>query len=1123
MSRQIGVILLGLALMGLVGLQTFAHAQNTTPIADSRDQGDRTTDRESGDTIFQQDENGIFRRVPLESLKRATFPPNAAKTEDDTAESSDFFFSKLALDGTANEEWVELTASLTIRVVAVDRWVNVPVRFDQASLLDFKHSGPGDITVPAIGHKSRGLSWLLRGAGDHQLKMMLRVPLRKTPAGDLLQLELPEMVYFIGELTLQLPSSSVTIRTEDNVRLLGTRVEGEHTFLTAELPGDRIDLHWNFHEQQTEPLMQKPTEIQLRLLEEGIELTARQQIQLGANYSDSLRVRLPSEKLDLNSEGVRIVDGNGNERWIQPTSTDQPEWVTLPLGHLAGNLVQLNWNFSTPMPEDGREIVIDGFEVEKARRQLGTISVESLDGFRVTQVGEDDIGVERIDVDDLPTSSTLSSQAYSFTGAQYRLRLRVEPAVPVVSVTPYYFVKVSQDRVELEAIYQLSVDGGVVRSLPVIWSDEDRESWDVVASSLTGGLPRKTRPENADAPDEWELTLPNVVDNRVEVGLSAVRYFDTYPPDETIALSLPILSEARGLSGWVVVSTDDDVEVTTRADEFTILTRQSDTALDTLKIPGPDWTNTQPLTPYRFSSNRPDAPPQLELDLTVQSQTVTTSTVIEVHDLDDQPRVSQRLSYDVQFGRLSQVRLKIPPLLYDQLTPEFADVSLKFLLDGEVPLTTVWSGSEVTVALPTPRLGKFDIVVDDYSSNRDQEIFPATFDVPIISSLDQLFSSVRLIVPDQPTLSINVDDEDWTRITTVADGMQWITGQPVEDVSIALDRSLEQSPQRLKIDTAFLQTVIDDAGHRVTHAKYVIQDSIDELVLKLPANAANPSFKWNGKALDDSNVTRPSGDQQFRVERPPNPLSLPQRSSPQIVSLSYQSPVASVHWSEAQTVSFPVFAPGVWIEQMWWELKLPPAQHLFVPPSSMTPQFQWEREGIFWERQPVANYDEFRDSILGTDATDQAASTNSGSDYPFVTLGSPTEVRFRTMSKSGIVFLGAGLTLIASFLLLKVPAARHPLIWLAVGFAVMVSSLWYLEPMLLLLQPAAYGLLLPICAAILEYIANGRRLPIRRSIPDSTYREVGSPSDSGFSGTSDPPVTSTLVRPTAMSNSGTDA
>ncbi|MCA9077177.1 MAG: hypothetical protein KDA93_19275 [Planctomycetaceae bacterium] len=1136
MSKQIGIILFGVLLWSLAGPRTLALAQDATATEAGRIFSSPSS---AQDTILQQDEHGNWQLVPLKSLKPTDIRSDANEPDAPLPEVPDFFFSKLEIEGTANNEWVDLNASVTIHVVASDRWIEVPLRFDQASLLNLQHEGAGDNSAPVAVDRNRGLTWLLRGEGDHQLELTLRVPLRKTTTGDLLQLELPQMRYFIGELSLRLPSNSVTIRQEGTVRLQGTQIEGDHTLITAELPGERLELRWNIIEQQANPLMQQPTEIRLEFLDDNLELFARQWIQ--TSKSEKLQVRLPSSDFELTSEGVRVIDSNGNARWVQPGAVEQPVpngqqgWVTIPLGNPAEASIILDWRLRAPMPLDGREITIDGFEVAEARRQTGTIEIERPGSFRVSEIGEGSVGVERIDVQDLPHSPILSSLAYSFTSGQFKLRLNVEPTVPIVSVSPYFFVKVSQDRVELEAIYKLSIDGGIVSSLPIIWTDMSDEMWEVLPSSLTSGQPRKTRTTIRNETDTsksrtvtgWEMPLPNVADNLVDdnqisVGLFAVRYFEKDSEKETFRLSLPMLSDTRALPGWVIVSTDDDVEINSSAGQHTVLTRQTDSALESLDIQGPEWTHTQPQTPFRFSVEQADTSPQLEMDLTVRSKTVTTSSEIEVRDLDERPRVSQRLSYDVQFGRLSEIKLRIPTVLYDHLTPDFAHASLKFLMDGQELTKTNWSGNEVTVALPSARMGRFDIVVSDYAPPQNSIGTTETVDVPVIASLDAPFATTKVALPEQSTLSVKVEDEVWTPLSIIADGWQWITNGVVSEVRLHLDRSLSRSPQRLRISTAFIQTVVDDTGNHRNRATYEIREAIDELVVKLPSTAVIPSFecRWNEVPLESDEIVRVNDRQEFRLKLPSNRFSHQKRFDKHIVSISYQCPGEAADGSEIQTIQFPQFPSGVWVEQMWWELRLPPSQHLFVTPMVMTPQFQWEREGIIWKRKPKLSYEELCASLWDKKASNQISEPESGNIYPFKRFGPTSEVSFRTMSMSVIVFLGAGFTFLASFLFLKVPAARHPLLWLTIGTLVLTSSLWYLQPMLLLLQPAAFGLLLPFCAALFEYLTNGRRVAYRGSSRDTTYRDVVPARDSSLSDFGQLEVTSTHVQRPAMSDSG---
>ena len=1136
MSKRIGVMLLGLIGASLFGLVSVACAQLTVPAVGTHGSTDKPSDQSGTETILQQDEDGNWQLVPLDSLKSNSNQSNPGSLVDPSPDVPDFFISKLELEGTANEEWVDLTASIFVHIVTPDRWFEVPLRFDQAALLDYEYIGEGDNSAPASDENARGLSWLFRGGGDHRLEMKLRVPLRRTSTGDLLQLELPEMSYFTGKLSLRLPSNSVTIRPQGSVKLMGTQIEGEETLVRAELPGDRVDLRWNIIEQQAQPLMKKPTQVRLRFLDDEVELSARQWIQL--SNPDELRVRMPTGDFELTPQGVQVIDSDGTSRWVHPkaeevkTPDDQPNWVTIPLDVTKGTPEILDWRFSAPMPREEQEILIDGFEIADVRQQTGTIEIERPNGLRIGQIDEESIAVERMDVEALQNSMFDSSLAYSFSGGQFRLRLQIEPTDPIVSVTPYFFVKVSQDRVELEAIYRLSIEGGVVSRLPIFWPGNDDHLWEVSPSQLARGQPRKLRSTAAhqaetadqDRSSEWEMTLPDVDDSRVDVGLFATRYFENSPPHKTLELNLPTLSAIRASSGWVVVSTDDDVEVETRGGTDIVLNPQADSALEALNISQPKWTQLQPNTVFRFSTEHANSPLQLKMELTVRSQSVATSTEVKVRNLDGQPQVSQRLSYDVQFGRLSRIRLKIPQSLYRLLPQDFPHASLTFMLE-EQPLTqTEWTDSEVTITLPSARIGKFDVVVSDYSPQQGSQESGVATEIPIITSMDAPLSTTKLVVPDQETLSIRVEDPKWTKLSLITDGLQWMTDEPVSEVAIQVDPSVEHSPQSLTISSAILQTAIDNAGNRVTRGTFVINEPVDELALKLPSDAVIQSFQcyWNERQLSGDDLSMLNDSREVRIRLPINQLSHKKRLGRHYIQIKYQSLGMSINGSELQRVQFPQFPPRVWIEHLWWELSLPSSQHLFFAPTTMTPQFQWIRDGIFWTRKPNATYEAMRKSLLEGDLTQSALEDDAKNVYPFTSYASPREVSFRTTSMSVIVFLGSGLTLFASFLLLKVPAARHPVLWLAVAIGILSLSLWYLQPMLLLLQPAAYGLVLPVCAAMLEYLLNGRRLVTRSPTRDTTYRELGPQRESGLSDGGDLEITSPHVQQPVMSDSGID-
>ncbi len=1157
MSRQLALAMLSLLLTGLLGPVGAASAQvaptasgptTVSPAAgadedgtDGPSAGTPSTAKRSATlrsatkparTIFKQDAKGQWSPVPLDSAAFDEIEPTSREPSANDPQVPDSFLSQLRLDGTVTDIGVDLTADVAVKVVTPDRWLRVPLRFDQALLIGVEHEGTGD-AAPDLAHPgNEGISWLLKGQGEHRLQLHLRVPLRKTPEGERLQLQLPALGLFTGEMELRIPSSAVTVREGSGVRLRGTKTDGNATIVSADLTGERLDLRWNVVLQPTETMTLEPTEIKLTLAEDVFELTAHQEVQLQTGQLDALRVRLPSDDFKLSPQGVRVSDRSGHGRWVQPSPPDEASWVTVPVDGVVGNIVELDWRFAYQPSGSDDEIVIDGFEVAETRKHTGTITVVGSPSYRISRVEEGEIGIKRTDV-----SEQSAALAYAFSGGRSRLTLRVEPIVPSLSVTPFYFLLISPDRVELQAAFQIHVDDGSFRSVPIRLQEKAGKPWVVNASPSTAGelrpIPVKGNGEGGvddgtehDSGRQWIFQLPETVDRQTTVSLSAAYFFGLYGSQETPSFSLPTVTGARTFPGWVVVSTADNVEVTAHAQAGTTLLRQDGSALRGRSITLPEWMSTQPQTVYRLTTADSESAPTLETEVTVRTQQITTSADVQLSTRERNLSVTQRIAYNVEYGRISRVRLQIPPALEELIPEEVRPQSLQFLLNGDKPLQAEWSGRDVSLDLPSPLLGGFEIVVAGYFVGRSPASEQETLHVPVIRSLDQPFERVRLSVPGQDTTEVTVTDKAWTRLATVIGGPQWISNQSVEGVSIAVNRSLSHSPLRLTISEALLQTELDEVGNSSTTATYLMKRPKTRLIVQLPDDVQNPQFDWNGTPLPNgAAVEEPKYPHQFRL----NPPTHARAGEPAAFRLTirYRQPRPETRWSEGRPVVFPKFPNGVWIEQSWWELSLPSSQHLFVSPKTMTPQFQWQREQIFWSRRPNSAFESVRNAILPNSFAEPPSSNGSANVYAFKSFVSPQEVRFRSMSKSMIVFLGAGLTLTLSFLLVKVPAARHPSLWLGAGLVFTAASLWYLEPMLLLLQPAAYGLVLPLCAALLEYATDGGLSSRRHRISPSDLSRSdvrGTPLDSGSAyapvALVEPQLATTHVRPAAISDSG---
>jgi hypothetical protein len=1066
--------------IGLCG-RAFAQGLSTPATADPSAEAD--------ELVLQQDADGVWRLVPLRNVVTQV-PPPTNPGGSSPLRVPDVFVSGLFLDGQVAGEWAEVTAETTVRVIPSDRWVRMSLGFPEALLLDYAHTGPGEAAPDLSADVTDGSTWLFRGQGEHELTLHLRVQVRKTAAGQNLLLTLPRMPMFVGEFRLRVPAE-VSLRGGDDVIVREVQSSTEQTVATGSLPGPHLDLRWQVVDTDAHPVHQAPTDLQLRWLDDAVELSARQEIRFSHAGVKAISVRLPSGGFALSPAGVRLGDPSGTEWWVQPQPTERADWVTLPVDAAIGSILRLDWQMTRPLPGPEEPLVLDGFEVAGTRQQLGTIAVESTDRFRIVRLPESDQSVQRIDVDDLPGSGLVSALAYRLFNGQYRLSLLVEPVEPTLSASPYLFLLIDEDQVTLDAVMQLTVDGGRIRRVPLRWSDPHRTEWTVTSSALTPGelqfaLPgTSTEPARADSPAsaepdgnqgtaptaaappfrDWSVLLPDDVVRQAEVGFSATRYLDAEELQQPLRVAFPEVPGARMLTGWVIVGTADNV----RAE---IAESESDPSLyagvPRWPVATPEWLPRQPWKVLHLGT--PEAGAAVALDVSVHARQVTTSTRVHVSELQDRPRVSQTIRYDVEFGRLDRVRLRIPPVLAAQVPAEYRNQSLQFRLNGELPLSAAWSDWDVDLSLPEPLRGTFEITLDEYAVDRSATAGSDGVSVPVISSFDRPYRELELSVAEVETIAVDVPSPEWTPLKTRPSGRHWISTTPADSIWLSVDRSLARVPQRLTIQTAFVQTAMDDSGSQLTTARYHFPQRARSVVVQLPASAEQLVVEWNG--LPDERPQDPAGAPAadgFRILRLTPPVA--EGIDGDWLTLRYRTTADAGQWYRAAQVDLPRFGPNVWVEHFLWELQLTSAQHLFSSPGGLTPQFSRVRRTLFWQREPTARYVRHRVARLTGSGYDPDAEKEFGHVYPFVCLGTPVSLQYQTMSKSLIVFLGAGVTLLVSFLVLRVPWLRHPGLWLFLVWCGVLASLWYLEPMLVLLQPAAYGLALPLCAALIERLS----------------------------------------------------
>jgi hypothetical protein len=188
------------------------------------------------------------------------------------------------------------------------------------------------------------------------------------------------------------------------------------------------------------------------------------------------------------------------------------------------------------------------------------------------------------------------------------------------------------------------------------------------------------------------------------------------------------------------------------------------------------------------------------------------------------------------------------------------------------------------------------------------------------------------------------------------------------------------------------------------------------------------------------------------------------------------------------------------VQRTYWQLVLPPKEHVVVPPASLSGEFSWGWNGLFWGRIPLLEQRQLERWCGARELTDVAGNTNR---YLFSTLGPVDGCELRTAMRPLIVMAASGAALVLGLLLIYVPGLRHPTILLVGAVGLGAAAAIYPEPALLLAQAASLGVVLTVLAGLFQGRAARRRVGPTREGSDvvlersstQTHRRPPSPAD----------------------------
>ncbi|WP_437201903.1 hypothetical protein [Planctomicrobium sp. SH664] len=994
---------------------------------------------------------------PLDSVRSTQSAPSSPtdlKGSPLAAEIPDFHLTQVLLDAQVAADRINLVITVEVVINRGEGWHHVPLRLGQAHVWQREYNGPGEEAPDVTGRGlDDGMTWMFRGLGKHQLKLSAWTPLRRNLSGGQFQLSLPPLPpQFETRLRIRIPEANAVVRSGKSLTVLDVKRNNGTTEVEASVFGSRLEFVWQTPTAGAETVSLVVSRMQLRPSAEHLSLIVEQSIELQQNAIDQLLIRLPSE--------FRIVRLLGNQYRTHEMLPDRPGWVRVHIVNDNAGRITLRWDLEKNLATATGPLLLDGFQVEGAIREEGLIRIDEFENARMIPDLEASDLVHRISVNqvrDWGAGSPLT--AYEYLKQPFRLAFDVQPLAAYFSVDPVYDLQVREEGLELTVRCPLRIDQGMPTELRLEWPDWEQQGWRLTSASSSTGT-NLTGPVQADTTSELDqirLSWPNPVPQNVSIQ-AVFRRPAPASLSENFTFTLPQPTSSRTGPGQLLLQTADALEVqlsTPQGNPLAVLTSETPEPADT---PASGET-AFPGIRYRITPGEP-----ITATVVVHPREILASTTVEIHEATHRElSIEQIIQLQVKYGRLNGVDLVLPPQLASLIQPYAVPESLDVWL-GNTRLPLISSGGLLKATFPTPMRGHFEIRVN-YSFPQDLVGGTNPVDLPVIN-LDQFrYTRAQCLVGPSETVQVRSEGTGWEAVRTSPRGALWINpllSEPLTTIPLSVGQRVADSSQQYVVDRMLVRTLFNQDGSMECWTEFYLESPPSRLVIQFPNNSEFKEYLVDGMRLDSGAVTRRTSDHDELT------LTLPdQVSAHPTVSVRYRTPATtSFGLTQFRTIRFPEFPRNVWVDETVWELQLPYGQHLFTYPN-LVPQFQWVRHLLVWQREPSASY--LAERLQTTGAGVPAEFRFESPDfYAFRGFGPLPPVTFRSMNRSLLLLIGAGFTLLLGYVFWKLPMTRNVFSLVCIAFLFAVASLWFLEPMLLLLQPAAVGLILAFTATMID-------------------------------------------------------
>lgn len=957
--------------------------------------------------------------------------------------SPKYAVSSVSLSGEVKKDRAILEARIIVLINEADTWIRVPLKLNESIFLKTSYSGEGE-SSPGGFNRTEGYLWWFRGKGTHEINLTLSISLKQQLPSRRLQLLLPQTA--VSNLELKVPLPQISLEVPTGVAVSKKAISDNQSLVEMFGLGDQLDLSWQPipDEKKVETVLQAETLLTTDFTSESVLLNASQSIKALTGSFQSVKVKLPEtfRLLDVKCEGYKshkVAKGN---------------LVEVSLTEPTVGPIELQWTLETDFPEANGHFLIDGFDVERAKRQTGIIDIQTLDGYRIFR----EEGQNRF-VYQIKSNQKDLDSSYRFLKQPFQLPLQIERVKPYFSAKPYYLVQMYGNRAELEARVQINVFQGALDKVSINWPHRVEEGWELELMqepSLTEAIV-----VDQTQPGRININLLKRSKGAFEITFRARR--PVIADEEPFSFTLPEIKAPSLSATSLVIANNFNVVTDLTPSPKTQVLSSPLVQIEKFSLP----PEVQALRKNEFQI-QPGAN-EFSAVVSIHSQEIVATSTAILDVVDSKVRVEQEIKYVIEYEPLSEVRLLVPLSLKNHVD---------FYLDDEQnPLVPSWISDETDpiqnarLSLRSKKLGPVKITAIYLLP----QISETELSVPLIRSDDVPYSESRFEISLQDEkgsdhIEVESIDDIWQQQLAMNKNAFWRAVNPEADINLKLIKSDSRGLLSYAIRQAWIHCSLDLAGLYKARAQYQFPGTPRTLSFKMPedANIKIDEVWWNEQPVTFNQSLETSNEYLLSL-----PVIKGNENLLNVLTIKYHSTkrMQDSHFS-LLSVGAAEFSNNLWVEKTMWKVSLPNNEHLFTIPRGYTPQFRWENQGVFWSRQ-FAGQDEI--PVALKNAPLEPNDSSGMNSYQFYRLGPATTLEFQALSRSMIVFIGAGTALLLGFILMSISPLRSVLVLLIMMTAVSAVALWYAAPVEVLLQPAIFGLLLAVVAALINGTSRKRR------------------------------------------------